>query len=237
MIVHHSRRKRIGKRFRLRKPCHWISNLILIVALVWFAHNLQKNSQPSPYSSLITHLPELAMSGGDPYIRALMLTISASESNHKNSYFLLYGGSHVHNLKQHPNQCLPIKIGPNKGKCSTAAGRYQFLTSTWQEKAQKYHPNPHKTHGKIIYSFEPKYQDMVVYRWLKDHHQWDVDLLTLLKEDRVEEVLTELSDVWTSLGGGIEDNLMTPHLPSLYRHFLAQQLKSQNSDRVSENLI
>lgn len=72
---------------------------------------------------------------------------------------------------------------------------------------------------------KPQYQDLVVYRWLKDHHQWDVDLLTLLKEDRVEEVLTELSDTWTSLGAGIEDNFMTPHLPKLYRQFLAKELQ------------
>jgi len=175
------------------------------------------------------NLPPLAMSGGDPYIRALMLTISASESNHNNSYFLLYGGSHVHDLTKHPNKCIPIKIGPNQGQCSTAAGRYQFLTYTWREKAAKYHPNPKKTQHGISYSFEPKYQDIVVYRWLKDHHHWELDLVTLLKEDRVEDVLTHLSDVWTSLGGGIEDNSMTPHLPQIYRHFLAKELESMSA--------
>ena len=203
-------------------------NLIIIVGLFWLIHSFQKNSKPLFHPSLVAHLPELEMSGGDPYIRALMLTISASESNHKNSYYLLYGGSHVHDLKQHPDQCIPIKIGPNQGKCSTAAGRYQFLTATWQEKARKYHPNPQKSYRKYIYIFEPKYQDIVVYNWLKDHHQWDIDLLTLLKEDRVEEVLTELSNVWTSLGGGIEDNSMTPYLPKLYRYFLAKELAREN---------
>lgn len=155
-----------------------------------------------------------------------MLTISASESNHKNSYFLLYGGSHVHNLEQHPNQCLPIKVGPNQGKCSTAAGRYQFLTSTWLEKAAKYHPHPHQTNHGMTYGFEPAYQDTVVYHWLKDGHEWDVDIPTLLREGRVEEVLLELSDVWTSLDGGIEENSMTPHLPELYQKFLARELSA-----------
>lgn len=229
MIVQHSRSKRNRKNFRLKKSYKLVLNSIIIVGLVWLIHSFKKNSHPLVNPSLISHLPELEMSGGDPYIRALMLTISASESNHKNSYFLLYGGSHVHNLQQHPNQCLMIKIGPNQGKCSTAAGRYQFLYSTWQEKAKKYHPEPQKTDRKYIYTFEPKYQDIVVYRWLKDHHQWDIDLLTLLKEDRVEEVLTELSDTWTSLGGGIEDNSMTPHLPKLYRYFLAKELNRENA--------
>jgi nickel/cobalt tolerance cation efflux system protein len=177
-------------------------------------------------SSLLGQLPDLAMSDGDPYIRALMLTISASESNSKNSYFLLYGGRHVHDLGQHPNQCMPIKAGPNQGQCSTAAGRYQFLTSTWIEKAARYHPHPHKTNHGMTYSFEPQYQDVVVYRWLNDHHQWNVDILALLKEDRVEEVLAELSDIWTSLGDGIEDNSMTPYLPNLYRQLLSEELRN-----------
>ena len=197
--------------------------LIGILSL-FFLLRKQNNHFPHQHSSL-SNLPELVMSEGNPYIRALMLTISASESNHQNPYYLLYGGSHVHNLSRHPNQCIPIKIGVNQGKCSTAAGRYQFLNSTWREKASQYHPAPQKNNHGITYSFEPQYQDLVVYRWLKDHHQWDVDLLTLLKEDRVEEVLTELSDTWTSLGAGIEDNTITPHLPRLYRQFLAKELQ------------
>lgn len=174
---------------------------------------------------LVEHLPDLAMADGDPYICALMLTISASESNHSNAYALLYGGSHVHDLQQHPNQCQPINVGPNTGNCSTAAGRYQFLNSTWQEKAAQYHPHPHGS----TYSFVPEYQDAVVYRWLKDHHQWDADIVARLQDDRVEEVLLELSDVWTSLGGGIENNSMTPYLPSLYREFLARELRAELS--------
>jgi nickel/cobalt tolerance cation efflux system protein len=198
-----------------------ITGLILYIFIVI----KQRKNDHSPQYSTFENFPNLAMSEGNPYIRALMLTISSSESNHKNSYALLYGGSHVHNLSRHPNQCIPIQMGVNKGKCSTAAGRYQFLTSTWREKARKYHPAPQKTENGITYSFSPEYQDIVVYRWLKDHHQWDIDILTLLKQDQVEEVLTKLSGVWTSLGGGIEDNSMTPHLPNLYRKFLAQELE------------
>ncbi|MDJ0662028.1 MAG: glycoside hydrolase family protein [Crocosphaera sp.] len=233
MIIKSSLFERNIKNKRLTKPYKLVFNLIIIIALFGLISSCKNNDRPVFYPSLVAHLPELEMSGGDPYIRALMLTISASESNHNNSYYLLYGGSHVHNLKQHPDQCVPINIGPNKGKCSTAAGRYQFLTATWQEKARKYHPNPQKSYRQSIYSFEPKYQDIVVYRWLIDHHQWNVDLLTLLKEDRVEEVLGKLSNIWTSLGGGIEDNSMTPYLPSIYRYFLDKELNKENLDQSS----
>ena len=233
MIIKNSLFERNLKNKRLINPCKLVFNLIIIIGLIGLNYSCKKNNRSLFNPSLVSHLPELEMSGGDPYIRALMLTISSSESNHNNSYYLLYGGSHVHNLKQHPDRCIPINIGPNRGKCSTAAGRYQFLTSTWQEKARKYHPNPQKSHRQSIYSFEPKYQDIVVYRWLNDKQQWNVDLLTLLKEDRVEEVLRKLSNVWTSLGGGIEDNSITPYLPSIYRYFLDKELNKENVDQNS----
>lgn len=174
---------------------------------------------------LAESLPPLAMVGGDPHIRALMRTISASESNGKNSYALLYGGSHFHDFSQHPNECILIQTGPNRNKCSTAAGRYQFLTSTWREKASKYHPIAFKKYNTETYNFDPKYQDIVTYRWLKDHHEWDVDILKMLKDNRIKEVLVKLSGTWTSLGGGIENNMITPYLPNLYQKFLQEELK------------
>lgn len=198
----------------------FLSIVIIFILKIWTEEN--KNSQPQ--------FPDLVMTDGDVYIRALMRTISASESNGKYPYALLYGGKHIHDFEKHPDICQPIEVGVNQGKCSTAAGRYQFLTSTWKEKAKKYHPEVKKHHHDMVYSFEPQYQDIVVYRWLKDHHQWDVDILTSLKQDQVEQVLKELSGVWTSLGGGIEDNSMTPYLPQLYRQFLAEELKNKKSN-------
>lgn len=215
---------------RVKKILKLTSIVMVIMTLISINKINQKERKVDKNALLVSQLPQLSMSGGNPYIRALMLTISASESNDKNSYFLVYGGDHVHNLTQHPNQCIAIKTKVNQGKCSTAAGRYQFLNFTWQEKASKYHPKPQQSNHGISYSFEPEYQDMVVYKWLKDHHQWDIEILTLLKQDRVEEVLTELSGVWTSVGGGIEDNVMTDYLPQLYRHFLAQELKTRESN-------
>jgi nickel/cobalt tolerance cation efflux system protein len=212
-----------------------IASILTLFALVWFIQNAQNILRHTNYLQVSEDVPPLVMPNGDPHIRALMRTISASESSGKNTYALLYGGDHVHDLSQHPDQCIPIKTQVNAGKCSTASGRYQFLTSTWLEKASQYHPNPYETADGVVYSFEPEYQDIVVYRWLKDHHQWNADILTLLKEDRVEDALVELSGVWTSLGGGIEDNLVTPFLPKLYRQFLAEELAStdKTTDKVS----
>jgi hypothetical protein len=55
------------------------SFLIIIVALIGINQSIPKNRKLNPYTPLVAHLPQLAMSGDDPYIRALMSTISASK--------------------------------------------------------------------------------------------------------------------------------------------------------------
>ncbi len=165
------------------------------------------------------YIPPLAMTGGNPYIRALMRTISVSEAKDFSPYTLLYGGEHITDLSRHPNQCITIVNGPNEGNCSTAAGRYQILTTTWQEKVNKYSGGDTQ-----IYSFQPSSQDQVVYAWLNDKQAWGEDISTLLQEGKVEEVLRLLSGTWTSLGYGIETNQLTPLLPEVYEEVLAEEL-------------
>jgi muramidase (phage lysozyme) len=165
----------------------------------------------------------LVMKGGDPYIRALMRTISASESSGNRPYSLLYGGEHIGNLSSHPDRCVPILTGPNLGNCTTAAGRYQMLSSTWLSKAQAYHPNPPFLPWEG-YSFAPEFQDAVTYRWLNDPQAWGADLSQMLKEGRVNEVLRILSPTWTSLGYGIETNTVSNDLPNIYEQMLKEEM-------------
>ncbi len=170
----------------------------------------------------------LAMEGGDPYVRALMRTISASEANDANPYTLLYGGEHIRDLSHHPDRCVPIRRSPNQHLCTTAAGRYQFLSSTWAEKAAQYHPAP-PTWFWSQYSFAPEYQDQVVYRWLTDTQAWNANIPQLLREGQVQRVFALLSDTWTSLGYGIESNLITPHLEEIYHQLLSEELATQKA--------
>jgi muramidase (phage lysozyme) len=173
----------------------------------------------------VSHPQPLAMTGGDPYIRALMRTISAAESNTNEPYRTLYGGDSVDQLNRHPNICVEIVAGPNTGDCTTAAGRYQFLTETWQEKASKYHPDPpswYEVWGE--YSFDPKAQDQVVYAWLTDPKAWSIDIPATLRAGDIESVLRQLSGTWTSLGYGIESNSMTAKLPRIYENLLEEEL-------------
>lgn len=176
-----------------------------------------------PDSAIGANTP-LVMRGGDPYIRALMRTISASESNVRNPYAVLYGGDYAADLSKHPDRCVTIVAGPNTGNCTTAAGRYQFITSTWLEEARRYHPDPPTLLFWQGYSFSPEYQDQVVYRWLNDSQAWGVDLRQSLKKGQISTVLQRLSGTWTSLGYGIEDNANTSELPRVYRQMLKEEL-------------
>jgi muramidase (phage lysozyme) len=194
----------------------------------WGSVALLKDHWPTltvPQFSSRVDIPPLAMEGGDPYLRALMRTISASESNTPQPYHVIYGGQHVKDLSQHPDVCITIKVGPNRGNCSTASGRYQFLNTTWAEKATKYHPHPQKFLFWKNYSFEPQYQDQVLYRWLSDSQAWGVNLSDKLKTGAIDEVLKRLSPTWTSLGYGIETNWMSHRLPQLYKQLLQEELE------------
>lgn len=189
----------------------------------WFRNNELSASSPDPVFR--TNLPPLVMKGGDPYIRALMRTISASESNSRRPYSLLYGGKNVNDVSRHPQICVTIVNGPNKGNCSTAAGRYQMINKTWYSTARRYHPKPSRFFWWESYSFAAEYQDAVVYAWLKDPNEWEGNLSQKLRQGKVNQVLKQLSPTWTSLGYGIENNSMSSKLPVIYQQMLQEELK------------
>ncbi|MCC0176609.1 glycoside hydrolase family protein [Waterburya agarophytonicola K14] len=166
----------------------------------------------------------LVMNGGDPYVRALMRTITASEANVKRPYNVIYGGRYVEDLSRHPELCIPIVAGPNVGQCTTAAGRYQMLDFTWDRQAKKYHPSPSGIWRWRNYSFEAEYQDVVVHDWLSDSNVWGANIPQQLRKGEITQVLKLLSGTWTSLGYGIETNSMSNYLPQIYQNVLQEEL-------------
>lgn len=214
----------IVQRIALRNLLARIGALALVVILFEFSKGNWTQRFYPKYPKSFYGTPQLVMRGGDPYIRALMRTITASEANDARPYTLLYGGEHAWDLSRHPNRCVPIAAGPNVGKCTTAAGRYQFLNTTWEKIARRYHPRPSSFLLWKNYSFEPEYQDVVVYRWLKDQRAWGVDISEELRRGKVNNVLRRLSGTWTSLGYGIETNSMSGYLPAIYKRMLKEEL-------------
>ena len=182
-------------------------------------------SRKIPHQSNSLHGTQpLVMEGGDPYIRALMRTITASEANVNRPYHVIYGGKQVEDLQEHPQLCVTIVAGPNTGNCTTAAGRYQMLDFTWDKTAQQYHPQPSGFWRWKTYSFEAEYQDAVVHAWLSDSDAWSTDIPRLLRQGEITDVLRLLSGTWTSLGYGIETNSMSSHLPQIYQNMLQEEL-------------
>ncbi len=234
MTVFETEKFRRQKRGLLRRSEIQILGFLLAIGAVisgavFLVANLRGNQQFSPAASQVSKSPPLAMKTGDPYIRALMRTISASESNVSRPYHVVYGGKYVLDLSRHPDWCVKIVNGPNRGKCTTAAGRYQFLTTTWKDKAKRYHPRP----GNFLlwqdYSFEPEDQDAVVYAWLSDRKFWKADIPEMLRQEKLTEVLRMLSGTWTSLGYGIENNSMSSSLPKVYQKMLREELANARS--------
>ncbi|MEO1373643.1 MAG: glycoside hydrolase family protein [Cyanobacteria bacterium J06635_10] len=208
-----------------------------LIALLTFVCMFQWyiNGSLGPNSDPVFHKrqPPLVMEGGDPYIRALMRTISASEANSKRPYSILYGGEHVSDLSRHPEKCVRIPIGPNKGNCSTAAGRYQVINTTWFKIAERYHPKqPMPMMFWASYSFEAEYQDIVVHNWLNDSREWGVNISQLLRQGKINKVLKILSPTWTSLGYGIETNSISSSLPRVYQRVLKEELSAANVNKV-----
>jgi muramidase (phage lysozyme) len=194
---------------------------MLMVLWLWRPWLLLPGTQP------------LVMEGGDPYLRALMRTISASESNVLRPYHVLHGGDYVGTLDRHPNRCESIGQGPNRGSCSTAAGRYQLLYSTWLELAAKHHPDRSgDALDAVGLSFAPVYQDLVVHAWLSEP-RWG-RLSDQLRRGQVQAVLRRLSGTWTSLGYGIENNSMSRELPRVYRQLLEDELARAGRPAAAE---
>jgi muramidase (phage lysozyme) len=170
-------------------------------------------------------IPPLVMKGGDPYIRGLMRMISTSEANDPQPYSLIYGGSRADQLDRHPSKCVTINAGPNKGNCSTAAGRYQTINTTWNDIAQRYQGKQICFMWKCQYSFAPLEQDKVVYAWLSDRKFWGMNISQELRAGRVASVRKRLSATWTSLGYGIETNVHTNKLDRNFDRIMEEERK------------
>ena len=216
---------KLGDVTRPQADLYWQNSTRKLTKLLKYWQSEKQAILPEPDFSVSMHGTQpLVMEGGDPYIRALMRTITASEANVTHPYNVIYGGEQINDLSSHPELCVAIVAGPNTGNCTTAAGRYQMLDFTWKKQAQKYHPNPSGIWRWKTYSFEAEYQDAVVYAWLSDSQAWGSDIPQLLRQGKIDQVLQLLSGTWTSLGYGIETNSMSGYLPQIYYNMLGEEL-------------
>ena len=73
----------------------------------------------------------------NPNVRSFLDMISAAEGTTKHGYNTLFGGGRVESLTDHPRILFDFTETTGKKNKTSAAGRYQFLSDTWDEQAQK----------------------------------------------------------------------------------------------------
>jgi muramidase (phage lysozyme) len=150
-----------------------------------------------------------------PEARALLDTIAGTESP---GYNVIYGGRRFSEYSDHPRIDVPIRSGPNKGKTSSASGRYQFLGSTWDVMAQQHN----------LKDFSPENQDKGAWELAKRDYglRTGRDLLADLRSGdakRMAGVGVALSPTWTSLPSGIEAGTNTARFNREFAMNLAGQ--------------
>lgn len=131
-----------------------------------------------------------------PQARGLLDTIAGTESP---GYNVMYGGKRFDDYSHHPGVGNVITSGPNAGQTSSAAGRYQFLKSTWDEASA----------ATGARDFSPASQDKAGW-WLaqRDYNKKtgrDLSADLSSKDPAVRAGIgAALHGTWTSLPGGIE---------------------------------
>lgn len=135
--------------------------------------------------------------GMTPEGNAFMNAISDNESN--GEWNVIYGGQKFDDYSQHPGVFVKINVGPNKGKFSSAAGKFQILKSTYDRVAPLLG----------ITDFSPESQIKIAWYLAQEAYanayNTGMDgLQKALEKGDVAGALKVMKGVWTSLPGGIE---------------------------------
>lgn len=218
--------RKIGK--AQKKPLNWsklldpqLGSFLLIVFIVVIAiSGLVKqlggsqNTTDEEWPETVIQMPNIdptnnwAYPVNVPRIRAFLDTISVTEGTEgPQGYYRQYTGTHFSSFKDHPREMrcgISIK---NEKLCSDAAGRYQFLSTSWDLFAP--------TVG--AKNFGPTYQDRVAIELIKDKNA-----LEDIEEGRIEEAFRKLYMVWPSFGETATDvERLMPKLVGIYNEKLS----------------
>ena len=136
--------------------------------------------------------------------KAFLHTIAVAEgTDSPNGYRTQYTGTQFSSFRDHPRQ---VKCSRRYGKklCSDAAGRYQFLSPTWDRFAKKLG----------IRDFTPANQNRVALELIREK-----GALQDVKAGRFEVAATKVAPVWPSLrrfgNGSLEKSM--PKLKQVYQ--------------------
>lgn len=137
----------------------------------------------------------IALKGVDPRVEALLLTIRKAEgTSGREGYRIQFTGRKFSSFNKHPDEKICAYI-PVLGyeECSTAAGAYQYLTTTWNEIVAA---NPHIT------SFSPQNQDRAAIILLKELKVIPILLKRKYPTNKeLEKVFFSINKTWASIYG------------------------------------
>jgi muramidase (phage lysozyme) len=148
----------------------------------------------------------------DAVQKAFLSTIAKGEAK---NYTTIYGGGQFSDFSKHPGQ----KVTAN-GYTSDAAGRYQFLGSTWREQAAKYGYT----------DFKPETQDKAAWNYASDTYKKATgrDMASDLASNDaklISGVGDALKGVWPSLPGGSQENWKGAKFADVYGQNLGSPLE------------
>ncbi|MEG4282315.1 glycoside hydrolase family 104 protein [Microcoleus sp. A006_D1] len=135
-------------------------------------------------------------------VKAFLDTIAAAEGTASpDGYRTQYTGTKFASFSDHPRE---MRCGRRYGKklCSDAAGRYQFLSTTWDRFAKKF----------TITDFSPQNQDFVAVELIREK-----GALEDIEAGRLESAVRKLAYIWPSFrrfGGSVESSM--PKLEEMY---------------------
>ena len=136
-------------------------------------------------------------------VKAFLDTIASAEGTAAaDGYYTQYTGTKFASFTDHPRE---MRCGRRYGKklCSDAAGRYQFLSTTWDRFAKKFG----------VKDFSPQNQDLMAIELIRER-----GALGDIEAGRLEPAVRKLAYIWPSFrrfGGSVESSM--PKLEEMYQ--------------------
>jgi muramidase (phage lysozyme) len=140
--------------------------------------------------------------GPERRVKAFLDTIATAEGTASpDGYRTQYTGTKFVSFEDHPRE---MRCGRRYGKklCSDAAGRYQFLSTTWDRFAKKFG----------VRDFSPENQDLMAVELIREK-----GALEDIEAGRLESAFRKLAYIWPSFrryGGSVESSM--PTLEAMY---------------------
>lgn len=120
----------------------------------------------------------------NPNVRNFLGMIGSAEGTDKHGYNTLFGGGRMESLADHPRQLFDFTETTGRPNKTTAAGRYQFLTTTWDEQAKKLG----------LRDFGPQSQDLAAINLLRER-----GILPDVLAGNWEAAVKKSGPIWASL--------------------------------------